>query len=150
MAVDHPDWEGLAREIKARRDQLRLPQDLTSQGGPTALTVRKFERTEAATIRNKTKTQLERALQWPEGHVDLILGGEDSSDTRRLPSYLCPLDQPLRRYLVGFLPCRCGGHRSVRCEEDHGHVEADRTKYHPPLAQGCAAPVVRGVGDDVQ
>lgn len=73
----------------------------------------------------------------------------DGTWAEQFPSYLCPLDQPLRRYLVGWLPCRCGGHRTVRCEEDHGHTEDDRTKYHPPLVEGCAAPVVRGVGDDV-
>lgn len=75
-----PDWKGLAREIRARREKLRLPQDLTSVGGPSALTVRKFERAEATTIRNKTKTQLERALRWHEGRVDLVLAGEDSTD----------------------------------------------------------------------
>lgn len=30
----------------------------------------------------------------------------DGTWAEQLPSYLCPLDQPLRRYLVGFLPCR--------------------------------------------
>lgn len=39
------------------------------------MTTRKLERGETQAIRNKTKTQLERALDWPDGVVDKILAG---------------------------------------------------------------------------
>lgn len=73
--VAFPDWEALGAAVKARREQLRLPQDLINHGGPGEMTVRKIERGEVTAIRNKTKTQLERALAWPDGNVDRILDG---------------------------------------------------------------------------
>lgn len=73
-------WDLLASAVKERREQLRLPQDLVNEGGPSEFTVRKIERAETTAIRNKTKTQLEQALQWPRGRVDDLLTGHDPAD----------------------------------------------------------------------
>jgi hypothetical protein len=73
-------WPALGAAVKARREQLRLPQDLVARGGPGEMTVRKIERAEVITIRNKTKTQLEHALAWPRGYVDELLNGTAIAD----------------------------------------------------------------------
>lgn len=73
-----PDWASLGRAVRARREELRLPQDLVSRGGPSEFTVRKIERAETEAIRNRTKTQLEDVLQWERGDVDRILAGQTS------------------------------------------------------------------------
>jgi hypothetical protein len=70
-----PDWDALATAVKARRERLRVPQDLVDLGGPGEMTMRKIERAEAASLRNRTKGQLEWALDWPAGLVDRILDG---------------------------------------------------------------------------
>lgn len=67
------NWQALAKAVKARRMQQRLPQDLVDRGGPGEMTMRKIERGEPTSIRPKTKVQLERALNWPDGIVDRIL-----------------------------------------------------------------------------
>lgn len=54
---------------------MRLPQDLIDRGGPGEMTVRRIEKAETTAIRNKTKTQLEHALDWPSGTVDELLAG---------------------------------------------------------------------------
>lgn len=78
--VSGQDWGSLGRQIKARREVLRLPQDLVNRGGPSEFTIRRLERGEADAIRPKTKRQLEDALQWRPGLVDRILDGEASDD----------------------------------------------------------------------
>jgi len=70
------DWDALASAVRARREELRLPQDLVSRGGPSEFTVRKIERAETDAIRSRTKTQLEQVLQWQRGDVDRILAGQ--------------------------------------------------------------------------
>lgn len=74
------DWEALGACVKARREELRLPQDLVDRGGPGEMTMRKIERGETEAIRNKTKTQLERVLGWLPGQVDRILTGESVAE----------------------------------------------------------------------
>lgn len=80
------DWASLAEAIRRRRGELRLPQELGNRGGPGEMTVRKIERGEPTGIRHRTKTQLERALQWPPGHVDQLLAGTAASDDYSAPS----------------------------------------------------------------
>jgi hypothetical protein len=50
----------------------------------TAPSVRKIERSETWALRVKTKTQLERALDWSDGIVDHILAGTANLDTARV------------------------------------------------------------------
>lgn len=69
------DWQALAQAVKDRRAELRLPQDLVVRGGPGAMTARRVERAEVGVLRGHTKNQLECALDWPRGHVDVLLRG---------------------------------------------------------------------------
>jgi hypothetical protein len=73
--VTDQDWAALAAEVRKRREQLRLPQDLVNRGGPSEFTIRKIESGQPVSIRPHTKTRLERALEMPPGLVDEILGG---------------------------------------------------------------------------
>lgn len=68
-------WPVLADAVKARRVRLRLPIDLSAHAGPSEMTVRKVESGEPVSIRPRTKVALERALRWPDGHVDRLLAG---------------------------------------------------------------------------
>jgi hypothetical protein len=66
--------EALGRAVKERRTQLRLSQDLRLQGGPGPRTVWAIERG-TSNLLPYTRTQLEKALCWPRGHVDRVLAG---------------------------------------------------------------------------
>ncbi|MBF6558472.1 MAG: hypothetical protein IVW52_20465 [Acidimicrobiales bacterium] len=74
------NWTALGRAVKARRESLRLGQDLIDHGGPSDLTIRKIERGETRAIRNKTRDQLESALRWMPGTVDKVLSGALTAD----------------------------------------------------------------------
>jgi transcriptional regulator with XRE-family HTH domain len=124
-----PDWAALGEAVKARRAQLRLPQDLARHGGPSDITVRKIERAEVSAIRNQTRTQLEAALRWPSGHVDRLLAGEASPDDDRLDWLALGTEVRRRRALMHLrqadLEARGGpGAGTVRNIE-----QASRTSY---------------------
>lgn len=78
-------WDNLGDAIRHRRTELRLAQELGTRGGPSEITVRKLERAEVTTIRGRTKTQIEHALQWPVGHVDRLLAGTPASGALSAP-----------------------------------------------------------------
>ena len=69
------DWKALAEAVHGRRRQLRLPLDLSKRGGPSEMAVRRIEQMASRSIRDITKTRLERVLQWRAGLVDDILAG---------------------------------------------------------------------------
>ncbi|MGH3774701.1 MAG: helix-turn-helix domain-containing protein [Pseudonocardiaceae bacterium] len=85
MAVIRPGkprkWAELAAAVRTRREAMRLGQsDLAGRGGPSAYTLRKIERGEPGPYRPRTLTQLEEALDWPAGAVDLILAGDATKE----------------------------------------------------------------------
>src|SRR5687768_13625047 len=68
--------KALGAAIRARRDDMRMSQtDLASRSGVSEATVRRIESGGVGNLRNRTKTGLERALQWRKGNVDRILDG---------------------------------------------------------------------------
>lgn len=81
---DVGDWASLAAEVRNRRERLRLPVDLTRVGGPAEMTVRKIESGEPVSIRPKTKTLLENALNMPAGFIDRILDGTATAEEMTL------------------------------------------------------------------
>lgn len=73
-------WDDLAREVKRRREAMRLPQNLAGRNGPGEITVRKIERGEGASVQPRTWARLEAALAAREGWVDRILDGTADED----------------------------------------------------------------------
>lgn len=72
------DWKRLAALVKARREEIGLPQYKVSQvGGPATETVRKIERADGTLYTRDVITKLENALRWAHGSWDAILRGED-------------------------------------------------------------------------
>lgn len=77
--------------------------------------------------------------QRPDGLVRLPDGRWAETD----PTH-CALGLRMTRFMRGWDPCRCGGHRYVRCEhEDHDHSVPDgedRYRYRPPKTEACSPP----------
>jgi hypothetical protein len=70
------DWKRLAAAVKARREEIGLPQYKVSQvGGPATETVRKIERADGTLYTRDVITKLENALRWAHGSWDAILRG---------------------------------------------------------------------------
>jgi transcriptional regulator with XRE-family HTH domain len=66
----------LGEAVTDRRRALGLSQeDVAALGGPSTTTLSKIEHGEARSIRRRTAQDLERALQWERGSVDVVLAG---------------------------------------------------------------------------
>ena len=75
-AVTGKRWDQLAEAVRRRRTQMQLRQnDLEARGGPGSGTVRNIEQNARDTYAARTFTQLEMALEWPDGVVEKILDG---------------------------------------------------------------------------
>lgn len=70
------DWSRLGDYVKQRREELRLTQaQVQERGGPSPALVRAIENKRADTLSVSKRRDLERALNWSEESVDLILRG---------------------------------------------------------------------------
>ncbi|GAT01263.1 helix-turn-helix domain-containing protein [Mycolicibacterium fortuitum] len=70
------DWESLANAVRARRLALKMTQfDVGAAGGPSAAKIREIENMRASVLSPSKRRDLERALQWPLGAVDVALEG---------------------------------------------------------------------------
>lgn len=70
------DWECLANAVRARRVALKMTQfDVAAAGGPSPAKVREIENLRASVLSPAKRRDLERALQWPIGAVDVALEG---------------------------------------------------------------------------
>lgn len=71
-------WCRLAAAVKARRDYLRLTQtDVASRGGPSLPTIQSIEAARTDRYKSRTLHDLEDALGWTRGSVDLVLEGKE-------------------------------------------------------------------------
>jgi transcriptional regulator with XRE-family HTH domain len=71
------DYVRLGVAVRQRRRELRLTQEEVRElGGPSTATVRLIEKGEPTDLRRGTVEQLEKALQWETGSVELIMLGE--------------------------------------------------------------------------
>jgi transcriptional regulator with XRE-family HTH domain len=83
--VTAPDWRALADAVRDRRDELGLRQaDVGRHGGPSTGTVRNIESAARTGYSGRTLRQIERALQWPSGHVDRVLAGDAVDDEKSI------------------------------------------------------------------
>lgn len=72
-----PQWERLARYVRARRAELRLTQqDVQARGGPSQAKLRQIESGRPVTISKPIRRRLEQALLWEHGSVDDVLAGQ--------------------------------------------------------------------------
>lgn len=70
------DWERLAYEVRARRLALKMTQhDVAAAGGPSAAKIREIENLRSTVLSTSKRRDLERALQWVIGSVDVALEG---------------------------------------------------------------------------
>jgi transcriptional regulator with XRE-family HTH domain len=92
-----PCWTALAAALTARRRELRLSQaELAARGGPSEITVSNLERGRVTSwVREKTKRQLEDALNWPDGLIDRILYGSVSAEEAKVQTAR-PVAAPVR------------------------------------------------------
>ncbi len=69
-------WEQLADEVRLRRKQLKLTQpDVAERAGMSVATVRAVETNRSGRLTRRLRRALERALEWQDGSVDAVLGG---------------------------------------------------------------------------
>lgn len=70
------DWEHLATEVRARRLALKMTQhDVAAAGGPSAAKIREIENLRSTVLSTSKRRDLERALRWAIGGVDVALDG---------------------------------------------------------------------------
>lgn len=106
-------WDVLGDVVKARREAMRLPQDLTSRGGPGEITTRKVERGDGATVQPRTRARLEKSLSWGEGAVDRILT-DTATDEDRDPNVRFGA---VTTDLGGLLTATAGGASGLTAED---------------------------------
>lgn len=76
IVVGVNDWERLANAVRARRVALKMTQfDVAAAGGPSPAKIREIENLRASVLSPGKRRDLERALQWPIGAVDVALEG---------------------------------------------------------------------------
>ncbi|MGE2817915.1 helix-turn-helix domain-containing protein [Mycobacterium heidelbergense] len=69
-------WERLATEVRLRRKQLKLTQtDVAERGGLSVATVRAVETNRSGRLSRRLRRALERAIEWQDGSVDVVLDG---------------------------------------------------------------------------
>lgn len=70
------DWKRLASEVRARRLALKMTQhDVAAAGGPSAAKIREIENLRSTVLSTSKRRDLERALKWAIGGVDVALEG---------------------------------------------------------------------------
>lgn len=70
------NWEALAEAVKRRREELRLTQgDIQERGGPSTAKLREIENRRTEALSPSKRRDLERALRWTPGSIDVILAG---------------------------------------------------------------------------
>lgn len=111
VTVDNPDWQRLGEYVTRRREQLGMTQaDVDAAKGPSVATLRKIEKGGApeGSYRGGVLASLERALQWPAGAVDRILGGSEPDITGTQPTVNRPnlADDQLVQYEVKLTQIR--------------------------------------------
>lgn len=75
------DWNRLGQEVRARRQELGYTQsDVQAHGGPSTALLRGIENATSKTLSRSKRRDLERALRWPNEHVDAILEGRPVQD----------------------------------------------------------------------
>ena len=79
--------ETLAREVRERRDRLRLTQeDVAEHGGPSVTTMRAIENAQGACYRPKSLRSLDDVLRWrPKTAARLLAGEIDHAEPLPVP-----------------------------------------------------------------
>lgn len=55
------------------------------------------------------------------------------------PAPVCPLGHPPTHIQLGWKSCKCGGHRTIRCERnDPRHDEVNRYRLRPEPGPVCS------------
>lgn len=76
IVIGMDDWEGLASAVRARRLALGMTQaDVSAAGGPSTAKIREIENLRSTVLSASKRRDLERALQWTLGGVDVALDG---------------------------------------------------------------------------
>lgn len=78
--------ESLARNVRQRRYELRMTQEIVQDnGGPSIATLRTIETGKTPSLRTSTGKRLDKALGWPDGTALMLLRGEISEPTSTAP-----------------------------------------------------------------
>jgi hypothetical protein len=88
------DWVRVGRTLRARRAELGLPssKDLGPRGGPSHYTVRRMEAGDAEVFSARNVSNLEKALDWPPGHIEDLIAA-----TTEEPAASGPPTRPMLR-----------------------------------------------------
>lgn len=74
--MSNEDWAHLAEVLEARISELNLTQsEIQSRGGPSPAKVREIINRRATSLSPSKRRDLERAVQWDPGSVDIALQG---------------------------------------------------------------------------